>query len=303
MKLLSGGFAQLLTIVQWFAELHLENIQEAARGTLASGTGAPSEEKAIECVIRMFEGRHEEADKLAIGAYMRARTWEWWHSYPERVLLTTLFQRADRRKKWIGTEYSRRRPTPEEGVQIAEPLLASIPDKITLDVEGEYKSMVKLLAGLLMPPMGEASPEALQEYATFAESTPVYRDAVRRYYADANNADYRIFRPDIRWKRRRGGLPKYLRGKVKVPAHSPIKPALFLRNLQIQFVIGLLQRVQIPPLGSDQIGLSGCRIVGEVLDLEQETVKGIWEMPFTVEMKRQSRAVSERLGLDDTTKA
>ena len=40
MKLLPDGFAQLLLIIQWFVKLHLECIEEAARGTLASVTGA-----------------------------------------------------------------------------------------------------------------------------------------------------------------------------------------------------------------------------------------------------------------------
>ena len=45
MKLLPKGFAQLLPIVQVIVSLHLEYILQAARGTLASGSGAPSEEK------------------------------------------------------------------------------------------------------------------------------------------------------------------------------------------------------------------------------------------------------------------
>ena len=107
-KLLPGGFAQLLPIVQWIVGVHLEHIEEAARGTLASGTGGPSEEVALECLLRILEGRHEEADKETLEAYTRARTWEWWQDFHERRLLTDMVRRADQRKKKIGSEYSRR---------------------------------------------------------------------------------------------------------------------------------------------------------------------------------------------------
>ena len=110
MKLLPKGFAQLLPIVQVIVSLHLEYILQAARGTLASGSGAPSEEKALECVLRMFEGRHGEADKEALEAYLRARTHEWWADYPERQLLSTLVRRADLRKQGIGEKDDRRHP-------------------------------------------------------------------------------------------------------------------------------------------------------------------------------------------------
>ena len=78
MRLLPKGFAQLLPIVQWLVGLHLGYIEEAARGTLAYVIGAPSEEEAIACVLWIFEGRYEEADREALAAFMRARTRDWW---------------------------------------------------------------------------------------------------------------------------------------------------------------------------------------------------------------------------------
>ena len=66
MRLLPKGFAQLLPIVQWLVGLHLGYIEEAARGTLAYVIGAPSEEEAIACVLWIFEGRYEEADREAL---------------------------------------------------------------------------------------------------------------------------------------------------------------------------------------------------------------------------------------------
>ena len=71
MRLLPKGFAQLLPIVQWLVGLHLGYIEEAARGTLAYVIGAPSEEEAIACVLWIFEGRYEEADREALGVCPR----------------------------------------------------------------------------------------------------------------------------------------------------------------------------------------------------------------------------------------
>ena len=165
-KLLPGGFAQLFPIVEVIVSLHVEYIEKAARGTLVSGSDAPSEEQALESVIRLCAGRHLEADKRALEEFMAARTWEWWQGYPERRLFSALLVRADLRKKkrWTGNGDDRRRPTREEGLRIARPLLAGIPDEITLDAEGEYESVARLLAALLSPPMGEPSPEELQRY-------------------------------------------------------------------------------------------------------------------------------------------
>ena len=299
-KLLPGGFDQLLPIVQVIVGLHLEYILQAARGALASGSDGPSEDQALESVIRLFEGRHVEADKRALEEYMRARSEEWWQSYPERRLFSDLVVRADLRKRLGGNGDDRRRPTREEGLRIARPLLAGIPDKITLDTVGEYESVARLLAALLLPPMGEPSSEELQRYTELAKSTPVFRDGVRYFYADLDNADATLYRPDIRWRRRSGIMPRLYRRKLKVKAENPVKPALLIRNLQVHFVVGLLERVGIPPLGTL---VSGCRIVGEVLGLRENRVKRIWKMRFTVEMSKHSRAVAERLGLTETTEA
>ena len=300
MKLLPDGFAQLLLIIQWFVKLHLECIEEAARGILASVTGAPSEEKVLECVLRMFEGRHGEADKETLEAYMRARTHEWWQDFPERQLLSTLVRRADLQKQGIGEKDDRRIPTRTEGLQIARPLLAGIPDKITLDAEGEFEAVSKLLAALLNPPMGEDSPERLQKYIELSKSKRVYRDALRRYNLEFDNPDKTIYRPVFKWQRKAAGRSGLRRAKIKVPSHNPVKPALLVRNLQIQFVIGLLGRVGVPPQGTP---VSGFGIVAEAVGLSEDSVKVIWETHFTADMRKHSKAIAERAELLDTTEA
>ena len=300
MKLLPNGFAQLLPIVQGFVSVHLECIEEAARGTLASVTGAPSEEQALESVLRMFEDRHLEADKEALEAYMRARTHEWWQDFPERQLLSALVRRADLRKQGIGEKDDRRIPTRTEGLRIAKPLLAGIPDKITLDAEGEFEAMSKLLAALLNPPMGEDSPERLEKYSELSESKRVYRHALRRYNLEFDSPDKTIYRPVFRWQRKAAGRSGLRRGKIKIASHPPVKPALLLRNLQIQFVIGLLDRIGIPPQGTF---VSGFGIVAEAVGLSENAVKVIWETRFTADMRKHSKAMAERAELLDTTEA
>ena len=162
--------------------------------------------------------------------------------------------------------------------------------------------MAKVLAALLSPPMGESSPETLQRYIEIAKSHPVYSDALKRYIEELDDPVKTIPRPEIRWHPRVPGRRR-LRHYAKTIVHPtpPVKPALLLRNLHIQFVIGLLQRVRVPPQGKY---VSGCRIVACVLvGLSENAVKGIWEMRFTHEMRKHSEAIAERIRLIDTTEA
>ena len=241
--LLPGGFVQLLPIVHWVVAVHLEHIEEAARGTLASGTGAPSEEEAMACLLRIFAGRHDEADWKVVDNHLTARTlgwWEGWQDLPKRKDFADLVKRADRRKKGIGSEDNRRPPTPGEGRRLAEPLLAGTPGKgkIRLDAEGEYEAVAQVLAALLSPPMGEPSPEKLQEYRDHARRNWVYYDALDRHYNQLDNPVNAIpslllrWQPSIYGRRLRRHYPK-----TQVSPHSPVKPALLLRDFQVPFVI------------------------------------------------------------------
>ena len=306
--LLPGGFLQLLPIVQRVASMHLGHIQEVARGDLASGTGAPSEQEAMACLLRIFAGRHNEVDWKVVENHLTARAlgwWEGWQDLPKRKDFADLVKRADRREKGIGPEDNRRPPTHDEGRRLAEPLLAGTPGKgkgkISLDAEGEREAVVQVLAALLSPPMGEPSPERLQEYHHRARSNRVYYDALDRRYNQLDNPVNAIPSLPLRWKSSIYGRRLWRRyPKTEVAPHSPLNPAILLRNFQIQFVIGFLDRVGIRPLGKH---VSGCRIVGEVLGLSESTVKRISGKRFTVEMRDHSEAIAERTGLLDTTPA
>ena len=139
-----------------------------------------------------------------------------------------------------------------------------------------------------------------------AATGPIYRNRARTV---ASHGPHPLFQPQgrsasvdsgLRWQRKAAGRTRLRRAKRKVPSHRPVNPALLLRNLQIQIVIGLLDRLGVPPRGEY---VSGCRIVGEVIGLHEDSVRGIWEMRFTAAMRKHSKAVAERTGLLDTTEA
>ena len=199
----------------------------------------------------------------------------------------------------VGWQWGRQTPpTREEGLRIARPLLAGIPDEITLDAEGEYESVARLLAALLSPPMGEPSPEELQRYTELAKDSPVFGDAVGHYYEGLEDSDKSIFRPGIQWQGRAARRSLLRRTKMKVAPGNPVKPAILIRNLHIQFVLGLLKRVGVPPQGTL---VSGCEIVGHVLGISKDGVKDILKMRFTEAMMKHSEAIAKRTGLLGTT--
>ena len=126
-----------------------------------------------------------------------------------------------------------------------------------LTPRGSSEAVVQVLAALLSPPMGEPSPERLQEYHHRARSNRVYYDALDRRYNQLDNLVNAIPSLPLRWKSSIYGRRLWRHyPKTKVAPHSPLNPAILLRNFQIQFVIGFLDRVGIRPLGKSRVGLS-----------------------------------------------
>ena len=97
-----------------------------------------------------------------------------------------------------------------------------------------------------------------------------------------------------------------------VPPYRPTNPDRLKRDIHIQFTIGLLERLGIPPYGTD---VSGCRIVSEALlelsdgglvpealALSEGAVERIWKectwrTSFMPVMRKYSKAIAERSGL------
>ena len=295
-KLLTMGFDGLLPVVQWLVLVRLEQIEAVALGSLASGTGTPGMEEAIECILRIFEGGPREAERKTTEDYMRAQAMEWWQGFPECRLLTHLYQRKARRKAVCGSPDKRRRPSHSEGLRIARLMLADIPDTSRLDSAWEAEAVSKVLAALLLPPVGAPSPETLQQYIELSRSSRVHYDALKLIEKELDNLSAAMSRQLSRWRQGAAdGHPQRPSGR-NIPANRPANPATLLRDIQVQVTIGLLQRVGIKPRGKE---VSGCRIVAEALEPEcsEETVKRVWGKYFTPEMRKYSQAIAERTGL------
>ena len=295
------GFADLLPMVHWLVDVRLEQIEAVALGSLESVTETLGMEDATECILRIWQGISGEAEKKTIEEYMRAQAMEWWWDYPERELLTNLYRRAARRKVGSGSRDSRRRPSHEEGLRIARPLVTDIPDTSRLDAEWESGAVSKVLAALLLPPIGTPSPETLQRYFELSETSKVYSDAldlIEKKLGKPREAMPPQFMLRNRVGDRRRRRPAW-KPRPKA-ANRPVNPATLQRDIQIQIVIGLLQRVGIKPRGTY---VSGCRIVAKALnpELGEDTVKDIWEMKFTYAMRKHSKAIAERTGPFHTT--
>ena len=297
-------------ILRWFIELRLQLIEEAACGPQDSGTGAPGMEEGRERISRSL-GRDWKADEQAIVDYMRAEVRKWWRDFPEQRLLTDLYKRAALRRAGCGTRYSRRRPCHSEGLRVASGLLADVPKPGPLDAERESAAVSEVLATLLSPPIGVSSPGALREYIERSEASRACFDALERIYEELHNRGKRIPSPLYGWRAQVAGGRRRRPARMPVPPHRPVKPAHLLRDLQIQFTIELLRRVGVRPRGSP---VSGCRIVAEALKLlegtedtedREDTVvriwkEGIWKRPFEDVMRKHSKAIATRTGLDQT---
>ena len=306
-KSLTMGFDGLLPVVQWLVIVRLNQIEEVALGSLESGNDAPGMEEAMEAILRIFEGRPGEAERKLIEEYMRAVAMEWWREFPERRLLTKLYERTARRKAGCGSPDSRRRPVHCEGLRIAKRMLADIPDTSRLDAEWESEAVSKVLAALVLPPVGAASPEQVQRYTDLSRSSRVHYDAIKLIEKEIDNLGEAMTRKLSRWRQGSPGRPPQRPAGRNLPNERPANPSTLLRDIQVQVTIGLLQRVGIKPRGTE---VAGCRIASEALldladrglvpeasALSEDTVKRVWGKHFTPEMQKYSQAIAERTGL------
>ena len=296
-KLLTLGFDGVLRIVQWLVLVRLEQIEEVALGSLEPVTETLSMEEATEAVIRIMGGSAGKTERKTIENYLRVQVMEWWRDYPERELLTRLFEQAARRKAGVGSPDSRRRPRHSDGLRVAKPMLVDIPDTGRLDAEWESGAVSKVLAALLLPPIGTTSPETVQRYFELSETSKIYSDALEFIEKELDRRSEAM--PPLFMLQNRAVDRRRLAWQPKPKAaHRPVNPATLLRDIQIQIVIEFLRRVGIKPRGTY---VSGCRIAAEASGLAEETVKDIWEMKFTPAMEKHSRVIAKRTGPFHTT--
>ena len=135
MRMRPEGSAEADANIRWGVGRRLQLFEEVVCGPQDSGAGAPSMEEAMERIRRAVERRDRKAEDEAVVDYMRAELWDLWQDYPERRLLTDLYQRASRRQEGRGSPDSRRLPSRQEGLRVARGLLADILDTNRLDAE------------------------------------------------------------------------------------------------------------------------------------------------------------------------
>ena len=283
MGLLPQGIDELDPPIRWLVEERLRLMEEVVCGPQDSGTGAPG---------------IEEAEGATLADDMRAAVWKWWRDYPERHLLTELYQRAARRREGRGSPDSRRPPSYPEGLRVARGLLVDIPDTGQLDAERESAAVSEFLADQWVSLSGKRRPAALQDYIEQSVSNRVYFDALVRIGEKLHGWVESVPRPLARWRAEAaGGLRRRLAMKP-VPSHRLPNTAYFARDIHIQFAIEVLRRLGVRLRGSD---VSGCRMVSVALGLFEDTVRRIWkECPwrtsFVPVMQKYSKAIAERTG-------
>ena len=298
MILLPESLTEYVLNLRWANEVRLWIVEEVACGVQTSGTGARGMKEAWERMLRAMERGDRKAEDAAFVDYTRAEVWNWWQSFPARRLLTELYRRDARRQEGSGSPDQRRRPSHQEGLRVARPILADVADPGQFDVEWESAAMSTVLAALYLPPFGVRSRSALRKYITRSGSSRVYFDALGRIEAKLQEWGESIRRPLARWRAAVASGLRRRPARKPVASHRPVETASIPRDIHVQFVIDLLRRVGVKPTGSD---VSGCRIVADVLGLSEDTVRRIWKArvqkgPFVPAMQKKMKATAERTG-------
>ena len=298
MRMRPESLAELFCNVRWGIGVPLQLMEDVVRGPQDFGAGAPGMKEVWERIFRATERRDRKAEDAAVVDYTRAALWDLWRGYSARRLLADLYRRADRRRDGSGSADSRRLPTHQEGLRVARELLAEIPATGRLDAERESADMSTFLADQLLPPNGVPSRPTLREYIRRSKVNRDYFDALGHIEATLHDRGKAIPRPLAGWREEVAGGLRRRPARKPVPSHRPPNPAQLPRDMQIQFVLEVLDRIGIKPNGSD---VSGCRIVAEVLGIPEERVRRIWKAciwrrSFMPVMQKQMKAIAERNG-------
>ncbi len=283
MSLLPEGIDDLDPNLRWIVEESLRLIEDVVCGPQDSGTGAPG---------------MEEAEGATIADDMRAAAWKWWQDYPERKLLTELFQRTAQRREGRGYSDSGRPTSYSEGLRVARGLLVDTPDMGRFDADPESAAVSELLADKWVSLSGKRRPTALQDYIEQSVSNRTYYDALGRIGEKLHGRGEDIPRPLAGWLAKAAGGLRRRPAKNPVPSGHPVNTAYFVRDIHLQFAIEVLRRVGVKPSGSFA---SGCLMVSEAVGLSEDTVRRIWkECPwrtsFVPAMRKYSKAIAERTG-------
>ena len=302
MRLLPEGVPELDPNSRWAIATRLQLIEDVVLGPQDSGISTPTKEEATDRMRRAVEARDKKAEDEAIMDYMRAEVRAWWQDFPERQLLTDLYQRDARRRAATGSLDSRRLPIHEEGLRVAKGLLVDLPDTGPLDAEGEAETIARVLAGEGLVSNVVPSRREWRKFMNGSRSIRVHFDALILICEELDKQGEAIPGPLARWRQEVAEGRRKPPAMKPIPAHRPPNPAQFARDMHIQFAIAVLERVGVRPQGSL---VSGCRIVAEASKLPDDTVVRIWKActwrtSFEPAMQKYSKAIAKRTGLYPT---
>ena len=190
---------------------------------------------------------------------MRIGVRVWWRSYPKRSLLTHLYRRAARRRDKLGSPDSRRPPTYAEGLEVARALLANFPRVGPLDPEAEAEIVSLIMAIQWRLPIGaQPSRQVLRHCQKLARRSRVYFDALTPLLwntgqgRQAHRHALAVVAIGSWW------APSAVPHCKPIPARRPANPNQLWRDVQIQFIIEILDRVGIRPRGYLRFRLPDC---------------------------------------------
>ena len=297
MRLLPEGIDEMSANFRWGVEWRLRMIEDVVCTPQASGTGGPGVEESMERARRAAQRGDTEAEDAAFLDGMRAEVREGWKDFPERQLLADLFRRAALRRKGRPRDkiarHNSRRPNHEEGLRVAKALVADIAAAARLDFAWESEAVSIVLADQWASLDRKRRRAALSVYIDYANSSPVYFDAVRRIREKSHNQGEPIPHPLTRRRAEVAGGRLERPAKNPLPPHRPVKPAQLLRDIEMRFAIEVLRGVGVPPMGAP---VSGCGFVAEALGIPEDTVTRIWKTSFEIVLRQQMKATAERTG-------
>ena len=297
MRLLPEGIDEMSVNFRWGVEWRLRMIEDVVCAPQGSRPGGPGMEESMERARRAAQRGDREVEDAAFLAAMRAEVREGWRDFPERQLLGDLFRRAALRTKSRPrnsiARHNGRRPTHEEGLRVAKALVADIAAAARFDFAWESGAVSIVLADQWVSRDGKGRQAELRVYIDYANSSPVYFDALPGIQKRLQSRGESIPRPLARRRAEvaRGSLQRPARNPV--PPHRPAKPEQLLRDVKIRFAIEVLRSVGVPPMGAP---VSGCGFVAEALEIPEDTVTRIWKRPFEVMMRQHMKATAERNG-------
>ena len=304
MRLLPEDITEISPNLRWGVALRLLILQEIARDPQAFEAGEIGMEESWERAWQAVARKDPKAEDEALIDRTRAELRQWWQGFSEHRLFVELYRRAARRESGSGSPDSRRSPSRDEGLRLAEAMLVDLPEVPPLDLEWECAALARTAAATLLPPFGRPSRPALAYHIRHCQKSRVHFDTLNVIYEGLANQGGRIPHVLVRWRRDVAEGRRERPPLEAIPAHRPANPQQVARDIHIAFVIEVLGRIGISPQGTL---ISGCGIVAEVLSpmLSEDTIRRIWKAcpwrkSYLPLMRKYSEPLAKRAGLHST---